>query len=357
MSWTDERIARLVALWNDGLTASQIAKVLGGISRNGVIGKAHRIGLKSRPSPVKNLEDYLLGKVDDLPLSRRTQKLLWHDNIIYIGDLVQRTEPELLRIAMLGPKSVSEIKEALSSFGLRLGMWFADWPPESLSQTENEFAKRVSELKQASGGATFVHAGDYLVMQYASNSDDLAAAMIPMNMQMQAVLGKMAKDFIEAARRVDNQPGWRGFSSCISTIAKLLSMSSEEIPENLGYLYSCALELGSFYEMDQQLLEHRDANSIPLDPELRRPLSNLIRGFAPWLRAFPSARLADDEAGRFLVQAAELEPAYEVVSSARQHKILRDTDIDVLKRLMDASDRGEFQGQKAGGCVKRQVGA
>ncbi|QJQ32866.1 GcrA cell cycle regulator [Sphingomonas lacunae] len=57
MSWTDERIETLRKLWENGLTASQIADELGGVSRNAVIGKAHRLGLKSRPSPVKTAED------------------------------------------------------------------------------------------------------------------------------------------------------------------------------------------------------------------------------------------------------------------------------------------------------------
>ncbi|MBA4754430.1 MAG: GcrA cell cycle regulator [Sphingobium sp.] len=53
MSWTDERIDQLKGMWERGLTASQIAEELGGVSRNAVIGKAHRLGLQSRPSPVK----------------------------------------------------------------------------------------------------------------------------------------------------------------------------------------------------------------------------------------------------------------------------------------------------------------
>jgi GcrA cell cycle regulator len=53
MSWTDERIERLKELWSKGMTASQIADELGSVSRNAVIGKAHRLGLQSRPSPVK----------------------------------------------------------------------------------------------------------------------------------------------------------------------------------------------------------------------------------------------------------------------------------------------------------------
>ena len=57
MSWTEERIERLKAMWTKGATASQIAEELGGVSRNAVIGKAHRLGLESRPSPVKAGEE------------------------------------------------------------------------------------------------------------------------------------------------------------------------------------------------------------------------------------------------------------------------------------------------------------
>ncbi|HEY8433613.1 MAG TPA: GcrA family cell cycle regulator [Sphingomicrobium sp.] len=53
MSWTEDRIERLKKMWHEGATASQIADELGGVSRNAVIGKAHRLGLEQRPSPVK----------------------------------------------------------------------------------------------------------------------------------------------------------------------------------------------------------------------------------------------------------------------------------------------------------------
>jgi len=57
MSWTEERIERLKSMWANGATASQIADDLGGVSRNAVIGKAHRLGLEQRPSPVKAVEE------------------------------------------------------------------------------------------------------------------------------------------------------------------------------------------------------------------------------------------------------------------------------------------------------------
>ena len=56
MSWTDERIERLRALWSEGKSASEIARILGGVTRNAVIGKVHRLNLTGRPSPIKRRE-------------------------------------------------------------------------------------------------------------------------------------------------------------------------------------------------------------------------------------------------------------------------------------------------------------
>ena len=69
MSWTDERIETLKTMWEGGQTASQIAEALGGVSRNAVIGKAHRLGLQSRPSPVKPNEPAEVKKVDPAPIA------------------------------------------------------------------------------------------------------------------------------------------------------------------------------------------------------------------------------------------------------------------------------------------------
>src|SRR5258708_8518641 len=67
MSWTEERIERLKKMWAAGATASQIADELGGVSRNAVIGKAHRLGLEQRPSPVRPGEEKELKKPVPVP--------------------------------------------------------------------------------------------------------------------------------------------------------------------------------------------------------------------------------------------------------------------------------------------------
>ena len=76
----------------------------------------------------------LLKKVDELELSVRSMNCLKNDNIIYIGDLVQKTEPEMLRTPNFGRKSLNEIKEVLSSMSLYLGMEVPNWPPDNISE-------------------------------------------------------------------------------------------------------------------------------------------------------------------------------------------------------------------------------
>lgn len=83
----------------------------------------------------------LLKKVDELELSVRSANCLKNDNIVYIGDLIQKTEAEMLRTPNFGRKSLNEIKEVLSSMGLHLGMDVPTWPPENI----DELAKRLED--------------------------------------------------------------------------------------------------------------------------------------------------------------------------------------------------------------------
>ena len=83
----------------------------------------------------------LLRRVEELELSVRSANCLKNDNIIYIGDLVQKTEAEMLRTPNFGRKSLNEIKEVLAQMNLHLGMEIPDWPPENIE----ELAKRLEE--------------------------------------------------------------------------------------------------------------------------------------------------------------------------------------------------------------------
>ncbi len=83
----------------------------------------------------------LLKKVDELELSVRSANCLKNDNIVYIGDLIQKTEGEMLRTPNFGRKSLNEIKEVLAQMGLHLGMEVANWPPENIE----DLAKRYED--------------------------------------------------------------------------------------------------------------------------------------------------------------------------------------------------------------------
>ena len=96
--------------------------------------------IRTDAEPVKGIEEdktppldpILMRPVDDLELTVRSANCLKAENIYYIGDLIQRTENELLKTPNLGRKSLNEIKEVLAAHGLTLGMRLENWPPVNL---------------------------------------------------------------------------------------------------------------------------------------------------------------------------------------------------------------------------------
>ena len=98
--------------------------------------------IEKKPTVVEpEFNKNLLKKVDELELSVRSMNCLKNDNIIYIGDLVQKTEPEMLRTPNFGRKSLNEIKEVLNSMSLYLGMEIPNWPPDNIA----ELSKKLEE--------------------------------------------------------------------------------------------------------------------------------------------------------------------------------------------------------------------
>ena len=85
----------------------------------------------------------LLKKVDELELSVRSANCLKNDNIVYIGDLIQKSEAEMLRTPNFGRKSLNEIKEVLAGMGLSLGMDVPNWPPENIEDLAKKFEDQI----------------------------------------------------------------------------------------------------------------------------------------------------------------------------------------------------------------------
>ena len=100
--------------------------------------------VEKKPQIVKpEFNKNLLKKVDELELSVRSMNCLKNDNIVYIGDLVQKTEPEMLRTPNFGRKSLNEIKEVLNSMSLYLGMEIPNWPPDNIVELSKKLEENV----------------------------------------------------------------------------------------------------------------------------------------------------------------------------------------------------------------------
>jgi DNA-directed RNA polymerase subunit alpha len=96
-------------------------------------------GAGAEPKPDLPFNPALLKKVDELELSVRSANCLKNDNIVYIGDLIQKSEGEMLRTPNFGRKSLNEIKEVLASMGLHLGMDVPNWPPDNIDDLAKRF--------------------------------------------------------------------------------------------------------------------------------------------------------------------------------------------------------------------------
>jgi DNA-directed RNA polymerase subunit alpha len=94
-------------------------------------------------TPELDFNPALLKKVDELELSVRSANCLKNDNIVYIGDLIQKSEAEMLRTPNFGRKSLNEIKEVLAQMGLHLGMEAPNWPPENIEDLAKKYEDQI----------------------------------------------------------------------------------------------------------------------------------------------------------------------------------------------------------------------
>jgi Bacterial RNA polymerase, alpha chain C terminal domain len=106
-----------------------------------------RLGLEIAGWPLalaKSFQAVFFKKVDELEFSVRTANCLKNDNVIFVGDLVQKTEAEMLRTPNFGRKSLNEIKELLAQMGLRLGVEIPGWPPENIEELADALSQQCS---------------------------------------------------------------------------------------------------------------------------------------------------------------------------------------------------------------------
>jgi transcriptional regulator with XRE-family HTH domain len=212
---------------------------------------------------------------------------------------------------------------------------------------EEAWKGSLVKLEQERLGAHWVANHDRFSIDPRGAADDLAAIQDNVVRQLHDSISQKALGFASTAKRLDNAVGWHGIASASERFAASVSRPIDEIPDHLGSAYSAILELGSFLELDGRLRASKDHSADPLEPEVHRSLSDLIRTAAPWLRRFPTIRDLDDDTAAFLSQSDVLRPSATLVAIATDQKLISAEDAAALTGLVEAARRGEFQGQKA----------
>jgi hypothetical protein len=310
---------------------------------------AHNILVESEDGSIA-LNPALFLQLSDLDIGGPARQALRENKLFFVGDIVALRRSELLAKRGVSQSAVGRLEDALGRIGLALGSDVPGWPPERLQHdaTRVAIARRVSEIQQAPLGARFEADAQSLFINPAGEDTDFKVAKTPLVQQLHEAIVRKANQFASVAGRLDNQTGWQGIASLGGRLVFLLNRPTHEIPEVLGSLYSSALELGSFLELDHAISTGASPYSVALDPEARRPLEDLVRSLAPWIRSFPTIRQMDDEAGQFLAKDAMLRRSEQVIKVANDVRLIRKDDAAALIALMDSADRGDFQGGKAG---------
>lgn len=200
-------------------------------------------------------------------------------------------------------------------------------------------------------GIRFVQRNEQLAIDPSGDASDEEAAQHPLTQQLHEGVQRRSQDFVPLAIRVNNQPAWQGIGDTAKRFAEAVSAPTIEIPKNIGRVYDAIVELGSYLELDQKLHASADANGHPLEPEIQRALSDLIRSAAPWVRRFPTAQIIDNESGAFLSRPDLYNPSTAAADFAEDAQLISPEDADSLRQLAEAAKRGEFQGQKANNRV------
>lgn len=210
-----------------------------------------------------------------------------------------------------------------------------------------DLIEQVRELENSAIGARIIERDDRLVIDPTGHETDKDAAGDPITAQLQTGILRRARAFTDTTHRLDNQFGWRGIHAVVMRLIEAIECDTNEIPARLGTTYETVVEIATFLDQDNMIVAGDRSGIDKLDPDARRQLSSLVVATAPWIRRFPSVRQLDDEAGAFLTRPELYEPSSAIVKANVNAGVLGLEDATALQLLLDAAQRGEFQGRKA----------
>jgi len=166
--------------------------------------------------------------------------------------------------------------------------------------------------------------------------------------QLYEISCRKIEEFSSRYPNIENDHGWDGFQSCLSRVQAALTVPIMEIPKNIIGLYDAAVELGSYLDLQNDLLRRGIGNQSPLDPLVARAFGDLVRTTAIFVRTFPSALEADEAVSGFLTRPDIFDPAMVVIEAAGRRLLISRNDADWVLGLLSAGKRDGFPSQKAG---------
>jgi hypothetical protein len=202
----------------------------------------------------------------------------------------------------------------------------------------------------------FVVAGTRLAIAPPAESDRAAAALPVVGQLLPLIVEKLAELIEVMGERLDSQRAWRGLPKAARALhAALGNAVPETLPDQVIPAYHRTLTLGSFIEFDNDLGAAPNALDEPLEPEIRRALTDALGSLAPWLLQFPSIRDADAAKRDFLSRPElfetvrpKLAEARAVLEAAAAHGALSAEDAAEAAEPLDIAERPGVQGEKAG---------
>ncbi|WP_291298784.1 leucine-rich repeat domain-containing protein [Elioraea sp.] len=232
-------------------------------------------------------------------------------------------------------------------------------PLTSLDAAKQEAARAViAAAPREPHALDFVLKGDRFVVAKGTADDIAAAADRQVIARQQTVREKLHDLAQDIGNRLDNQDGWRPLPRQLQRLREALDVAADQLPDRIGRIYDLSASLASFVDLDNDLTADPLATENPLPPDIRRALRDAVATLAVWVRSFPSARAADDEAGAFLNRPERFETVREnlpatrkMIETARDIGALSDDDAaDALipVETAESAPRGGVQAEKAG---------
>ncbi|MHA7773762.1 hypothetical protein [Roseibium sp. M-1] len=208
--------------------------------------------------------------------------------------------------------------------------------------------KEITEQKQFKVGPNWIAGKEQIYADRAGDQRDQDAASNVTTQQLHEIINLKIERFSNKYSNIETEYGWDGFHSCLERLQSALSGPTEELPSKIVYLYDAAVELGSFLDLQHDLIKRKIGNQSPLDPLPAREFADLVKTSAIFIRAFPTALEADEAVAGFLTRPDLFAPAVVVVEAAGRRLLISKDDADWILGLLQACERSGFPSEKAG---------